>query len=89
MVLDKNKIGLVSGFFLAGFHAVWSLLVLLTPNSLQSMMDWIFRLHSIEPIMKITPFVFVNALLLVVVTFVFGYIAGWVFSWIHGLLHKE
>ncbi len=88
MILDKNKIGLISGLFLAGLHALWALLVLIVPNGLQWFLDWIFEMHFLQPIWKLTAFNALNALMLVVVTFVFGFAAGWLFSWIHNLFHK-
>jgi len=87
-MLDKNKIGLALGLFLAVVHAVWALMVAIIPGPLQSSLNWIFVLHSLEPIWILTPFNFLNAILLVIVTFILGYIFGWVFAWVHKVVHK-
>lgn len=78
--MTKNKLGLTVGMFLAIIHAVWSLFVAVTPAGLQSFIDWIFKLHHIGLAITITPFVFMNAVELVIVTFVIGYIFGWIFG---------
>lgn len=78
--LDKNRFGLILGVFFALFHAVWALIVAIIPNGLQSFLDWVFALHFIQPIWIITAFNLSNALILVALTFVFGYIFGWVFA---------
>jgi len=88
-MIDKNKVGLAFGLFLAIMHAVWSLAVAVITNQLQSFLNWIFDLHMIVPIWKITAFNLMNAVLLVIVTFISGYILGWIFAACHNLLHKK
>ena len=79
--IDKNVAGIVLGIFFALIHAVWLLFVAITPMGLQRFITWVLDLHHIAmPFSIITPFNFLNALLLVIVTFVFGYIFGWVFA---------
>lgn len=91
---NKNKIGLIFGIFLAVMHALWSLAVAVMPGYLQKFLDWAFELHSLKPIYVITSFNLVNAILLVALTFVVGYVFGWVFAviwnWVKkGEKHKE
>ncbi len=88
-MLDKNKIGLSVGLFLAMVHAVWALAVAIIPGALQSFLDWIFDIHFLEPIWKLTTFNLINAIFLVIITFIIGYILGWVFVWVHNLYHKK
>lgn len=87
--LDKNKIGLMVGAFLAIVHAVWALIVAIIPNALQSFLDWVFGVHFLEPVWKLTTFNLLNAIFLVLLTFVCGYICGWVFAWIHNWVDKK
>ncbi|MFA5019883.1 MAG: DUF5676 family membrane protein [Candidatus Pacearchaeota archaeon] len=87
--MNKNKLGLAVGILFAIIHAVWALAVLIIPGALQSFLNWVFKLHSLEPIWIITSFNFLNAIFLVVVTFIIGFIIGWVFAWVHNLLHKK
>jgi hypothetical protein len=84
--LNTNKIGLSFGLCLAVLHLVWSFFVGVIPNALQSFIDWVFVLHSIQPLYIIMPFSFWNTVLLVIITFVFGYIIGFVFATLHNLL---
>ncbi len=78
----KNKLGVKIGLFLAAIHFVWIILVMLIPNFLQSFLDWVCKLHGIESIYTITFVSVVNALLLLILAFVAGYIIGWIFVWI-------
>ena len=88
-MIDKNKTGLTLGLFLAVVHAVWALAVAVIPGPLQASLDWIFNIHFLEPIWKLTAFNLINAIFLVIITFVIGYIFGWVFAWLHNLHHKK
>ncbi len=89
MKLDKNQVGLIVGIFFAVVHAAWALIIAIIPGTLQSFLNWMFELHFLEPIWTITAFNLVNALLLVVMTFVCGYIFGWVFAAIWNQLSKK
>jgi len=88
-MLDKNKIGLSLGLVISGIHALWALAVAVVPAGLQSVLDFIFRMHFIEPIYKLTAFNIVNALMLIVMTFCVGYVVGWAFAYVHILVHKK
>jgi len=88
-MLDKNKIGLALGLFMAVAHAVWALLVAIIPGPLQSSLNLIMDLHFIVPYWTIKSFDFFSAIGLVIVTFVLGYIFGWVFAWAHTVVHKN
>lgn len=79
--MEKNKIGLALGSFFAGIHLIWTVLVALIPSTLQTYFNWIFALHGIRPIIVITTMTLMNAIALIIVTFVFGYIIGWLFAW--------
>jgi len=87
--LDKNKTGLVLGLFFAIVHAVWAVLVLVIPGNLQNFIDWAFNLHFLEPVYTITSFNLVNAILLLIVTFVCGYVLGWIFAAVWNKLVKK
>jgi len=87
-MLGKNKTGLSLGILFAVVHAVWALAVAVMKGPLQTFLDWVFKLHSIEPVWVLTSFNWLNALLLVIITFVFGYILGWVFALADNLHHK-
>jgi hypothetical protein len=87
--LDKNKTGLVVGFVLALMHAVWALFVAITPGGLQTFLDWVFKVHFLEPVWILTAFNFLDAIFLVILTFVCGFILGWVFAAVHNWLSKK
>ena len=88
--MSKNKTGLIVGWLLVFIHAVWSVCVALMPLSVQDFMTWVLTLHHIDmPFAIITPFVLANALLLMVVVFIFGYILGWVIGALHNMVMKK
>ena len=88
-MLNKNKIGLVAGSFLAVIHAIWVLTIAIMPNVLQNFLDWVFQLHFLKPLYVITPFNLKDAIFLVVLTFVVGFIFGWIFTGLYNLLSKK
>lgn len=87
--LGINKIGLIVGVFLAVIHLIWALLVLIIPAFLQSFLDWVFNIHFIKPVWVLTAFNLMDAIFLVVLTFIAGYIIGALFACIFNWLHKK
>lgn len=71
-----QRFGLALGAFLGLFHLAWSILV--ASGYAQPFMDWILTLHSIKPFYQILPLNPMNALLLIIVASVWGYVMGWV-----------
>ena len=86
-MINKQKLGLVFGTFLGGWHFVWSLLVL--SGIAQPLMNLIFRLHFLEPPYTIAPFNFGVAATLILVTAMTGYVLGWVLAAISNWLGSE
>lgn len=84
--LNPNKAGLVIGSFLGLWHFIWSFLV--AAGLAQALLDWIYHLHFLNNPFHVADFNISTAILLVVVTSVFGYFLGWLltFSWnaLHG-----
>lgn len=74
----KNKLALTLGFFFAAVHSVWVLLIAYMPVQLQAFLNWVFRLHGIEPYWTITFVTLWGAISLIILTFIVGYIIGWV-----------
>lgn len=72
---------------MAFFHFVWLLLVAL--KVAKPIMDWILMLHHIEFQYTMAPFNLGNAALLIVMTFVVGYVAGWFLGLFWGMLAKK
>lgn len=76
--VNKNSAGLAFGMFFGLAHLVWSILVAL--NWAKPLVDWILGLHFMQLSYSMAPFSFGTALLLVVVTFVVGYIFGFLIA---------
>jgi hypothetical protein len=89
LTLGKLRTGLATGIFFAIVHAIWAIAILILPTLTQKMLDWIFIIHFLEPIYKITSVSFLQGLLLIIMTFVVGFVIGWVFAAVYNLVTKK
>jgi hypothetical protein len=84
-MISKNKLGLVVGAFFGLWHLIWSTLVAL--GFAQQLINFVFRIHFIQPPYTLTPFKLSTAIALVVITSILGYVIGWVLGTIWNWLH--
>lgn len=84
---NPNKAGVVVGALIAGWHLLWSLLVLF--GWAQPLLDFIFWAHMIKSIYVVRAFDPVAALTLIVITFISGYAFGFVGAILWNKLHSE
>lgn len=84
-MISKHKLGIVFGSLLGLWHLIWAVLV--ATGLAQWLMDWVFRLHFIQPPYTLTAFKLSYAIGLIVITSTLGYIFGWgggaLWNWIH------
>ena len=84
-MISKNKLGIVFGALLGLSHLVWAAMV--ATGVAQWLMDWVFRLHFIQPPYIVTAFNLSHAVGLIVVTSSLGYLMGWLgaalWNWVH------
>lgn len=85
-MINKNKLGLTLGIFIAFLHLLWSLFVAV--GMAQKYLDWIFPMHFISAIFSVTTFTIVNALILTVIAFIAGYVCGWLLGLVWNWLNK-
>jgi len=76
---------MVVGALLAGWHLLWSVLVLI--GFAQPIIDFIFWAHMIKPVYVVKPFDPVAAVTLIMITGVIGYAFGFVGAIIWNRLH--
>jgi hypothetical protein len=76
--LDKNTVGLIVGAFAGLIHLLW--VVLVAVGVAQAFLDWIYGLHFLSNPFRVAAFNLGTAVILVLVTFVLGYIFGWIFT---------
>ena len=88
--VHSHKVGLVFGGLFALGHALWALMVFL--GFAKPLLDFIFCLHFLRVQFDIPPFDLGNAIMLVIVTGIIGYIIGRVFcvlwNYVHGTAHN-
>ncbi len=85
--MNKNRVGLTMGVFVAFVHLIWLIGVAL--GIMQGFLDWIFPLHMLSNVYTVLTINWLNALLLLVMAFVGGYVFGWVFAWLWNKLGKK
>lgn len=84
---SANKVGLVFGALLGGWHLVWSLLVL--SGMAQMIYDFVLWAHMIHLTLIIGPFDMNAAATLVVFTGVVGYVMGYVSALVWNHIHRS
>ncbi|MEK7089729.1 MAG: hypothetical protein AAB920_02840 [Patescibacteria group bacterium] len=84
--LNAHKVGLVFGGLFGITHTALALMVL--TGMAKGLMDWIFSLHFLVFQYEIAPFSFANAIVLIIITSLVGYVMGCVFGWLWNLAHN-
>jgi len=81
--IDERTAALVLGFLCALVHLVWAVVQFL---GYQGLLAWGYALHGIALQMTFLPFDITSALMLVVLSFVggfvFGYVSAFVWNWV-------
>jgi hypothetical protein len=86
-MVNPNKVGLVIGALIGGWHLVWSALVLL--HWAQPILDFIFWAHMIQPVYIVKLFDPAAAVTLIIITAAFGYLLGLLGTIIWNRLHRR
>jgi hypothetical protein len=72
------SLGMTVGAVVGLIHIVWSLLV--AAGKAQAWVNWVAKLHFIDPPAHVNTFDLGTAILLVIVTSLIGFIVGYVFG---------
>jgi hypothetical protein len=83
---SPNRVGLVIGALVAGWHLVWVLLILC--DLAQQVLNFVFWAHMIQPVYTVRPFDSQAASTLIAVTFFSGYVLGFIGALIWNQLHR-
>lgn len=86
MVFSKTRCGLMFGVLLSAFHLGW--LVLVVTGVAKSLLDWVLSMHFMSFTYAMLEFNYLDALTLLVMTFVVGYVLGYVFAAILNAVKK-
>jgi len=87
MNINKNKTGLTFGLLMASIHLIWGLFVAI--GIAQIIVDFIFRIHMLSIPVLVLPFSFTKVLILIIITFIVGYVFGWLMAFFWNRCFKE
>lgn len=83
---NPNKVGLVFGAVLGGWHLVWSILVLLGVAG--AIYNFILWAHMIHLDLTVGPFDVAASVTLVIVTAIAGYVVGYISALVWNRFHR-
>jgi hypothetical protein len=86
-MLSKVKTGLSLGIFFAALHLIWAICIAL--GFMQPLMDWVMAMHMLQNYFVILNFNIVYTILLIVITFISGFVFGWLFALFWNMFHKD
>lgn len=75
MKFNANRVGLITGVFVASWHLIWNVLIYF--KVAQVFLNWVYLMHSMNNPFKIMAFNLTRALTLIGFTFIVGYIVGY------------
>ncbi|OGM10549.1 hypothetical protein A2W13_01980 [Candidatus Woesebacteria bacterium RBG_16_36_11] len=87
MKFNEKNIALITGVMVSSCHILWSILVLLGWG--QFLLDFIYSIHFLINPFIVTNFNLTTALILVIVTFIVGYIFGYLGTLIWNKMIKK
>lgn len=85
-MLNPHKVGLTLGSFVGLLHLVWSILI--ACGVAESLVQFSMNMHMVNATVSIAPFSLTNALGLIIIALVVGYIVGQVFARVWNMMHK-
>ncbi len=74
--IGPQKSGLVLGALIGGWHLLWAIVV--ATGWGQALMDFIFWIHFLKPVLVIEPFAIGRAIVLICVPAAISYLIGFV-----------
>lgn len=84
--MNTHKVALALGFFAGLWHLAWSVLIAI--GWAGPLLDFVFRMHSLNNPYIVQPFDLGRSIALVLITFVIGYGVGTVFATIWKSIHR-
>lgn len=84
-MFNPNKVGLVIGVLIGGWHLAWSAMVLF--GWAQPILDFIFWAHMIRPVYIVKSFDPMAAITLIITTAALGYTSGLLGAMVWNKLH--
>ena len=84
--LSPKKTGLALGAFFGLWHLAWSLLIAI--GFAEALLNFIYRLHSLNNPYQVGSFSLTRSVALIVVTSLVGFVFGFFFSKVWNAVHK-
>ena len=86
-MISKNKLGLAFGAFFGVWHLMWAVLVAF--GVAQWFINFVFRIHFMQPPYTVKGFELALAITLILVTSIIGYVMGWALAGIWNWLQAK
>ena len=85
-MINPLKAGVTFGALLGACHFFWALMVAF--GGAQPLLDFVFWMHFIQPVLVIRPFSLPAAAVLIVFTFIAGFVTAFLFAVLWNILHR-
>jgi hypothetical protein len=85
-MINPLKAGVTFGALLGACHFFWALMVAF--GRAQPLLDFVFWMHFIQPVLVVRPFSLSAAAALVVFTFIIGFVLAFLFAVLWNRLHR-
>lgn len=77
-MINTRKLAVGFAALFGGYHLLWAIVVAI--GWAQPVLNFVFRLHFLTPILVVTPFAWAPAIGLVALTTVIGGVFGWLIA---------
>ena len=72
-MINKRRLALTFALLATAAKGVFTLLVWIIPSGMQAFVDWVAKMHFMQPIVTLKPVMVVDAIIMLFLTFVIAY----------------
>ena len=72
-MINKRRLALTFALLATAAKGVFTLLVRIIPSGMQSFVDWVAKMHFIQPIITLKHVMIVDAIIMLFLTFIIAY----------------
>ena len=72
-MINKKRLSLTFALLATVAKVLFTLLVRIIPSGMQSFVDWVAKMHFIQPIITLKPVIFFDAIIMLFLSFIIAY----------------